>query len=179
MIAARYPGHIGPVPRGPLLSTRLMLRAYQAVREEHDDVGFRADLAFLQTKDLDLSVRIGALLAFDALLVAAAINPISASPGAPLSLDAGRQPLEVGAISIGVLLLVGSAMLCVRAIMLGEEFSGEGVEDNPQAIMQRIFATYCASIDFQVRMLRRASWLAIIGGAVTAAACAWIMIAKM
>jgi len=156
-----------------------MLRAYQAVRAQQADGGYREDLAFLQAKDLDLSVRLGALLAFDALLAAAAINPISASPGAPLSLDAARQPLEVAVISLGVLLLVASALLCVRAIMLGEEFSADGVRDSPSAIIQRIFASYCASIDFQVRMLRRASWLAIMGGLVTAMACGWIMIAKM
>lgn len=156
-----------------------MLRAYQSVRAGHDDTGFREDLAFLQAKDLDLSVRIGALLAFDALLATAAINPIAASPGAPLSLDAGQQPLEVALISLAVLLLVASALLCVRAIMLGEEFEAEGLDENPQAIVQRMFAVYCTSIDFQVRMLRRASWLAIAGGALSAAACAWIMIGKM
>lgn len=156
-----------------------MLRAYQSVREGHGDEGYREDLAFLQAKDLDLSVRLGALLAFDALLATAAINPISASPGAPLSLDAGRQAWEVTCISIGVLLLVGSAMMCVRAIMLGEEFDADGVEDNPTAIVQRLFAAYCTSIDFQVRMLRMASWLAIAGGMISAAACAWIMLAKI
>jgi len=165
--------------RPRFLSTRSMLRAYQSVREAQRDGGYREDLAFLQAKDLDLSVRLGALLAFDALLATAAINPIAASPGAPLSLDAGQQPLEVTAISLGVLLLVASALMCVRAIMLGEEFAADGLEDNPQAIVQRMFAAYCTSIDFQVRTLRRASWLAIVGGIGSAAACAWIMIAKM
>ena len=156
-----------------------MLRAYQSVRAGHRDGGYREDLAFLQAKDLDLSVRLGALLAFDALLATAAINPIAASPGAPLSLDASRQPFEVAAISLGVLLLVASALICVRAIMLGEEFDTQGIDDSPQAIVQRLFATYCNSIDFQVRTLRYASWLAIIGGIVSVATCAWIMIGKM
>ena len=155
-----------------------MLRAYQAARQGQDDEGYREDLAFLQAKDLDLSVRLGALLAFDALLATAAINPISASPGAPLSLDAASQPMEVTVVSIAVLLLVASAILCVRAIMLGEEFEAEGMDDNPQAIVQRMLATYCGSIDFQVRMLRAASLLAIAGGALTAIICAWIMVAK-
>lgn len=167
------------MPRARFLSTRSMLRAYQSVREGREDTGYREDLAFLQAKDLDLSVRLGALLAFDALLATAAVNPIAASPGAPLSLDAGRQAAEVVAISLGVLLLVGSALLCVRAIMLGEEFDTGGMEEKPAAIVQRMFAAYCSSIDFQVRMLRRASWLAIAGGIVSAATCAWIMMAKM
>jgi hypothetical protein len=156
-----------------------MLRAYQRVREAHTHPGYREDLAFLQGKDLDLSVRLGALLAFDALLVSAAINPIAASPGAPLSLDAATQPFEVTAICLGILLLAISAILCVRAIALGEEFSAEGIEDDSQAIMQRMFATYCASVDFQARMVRIASWFAIAGGVVSVGACGWIMIAKM
>lgn len=167
------------MPRPRFMSTRSMLRAYQRVREAHEHEGYREDLDFLQGKDLDLSVRLGALLAFDALLTTAAINPIAASPGAPLSLDAAKQAWEVGAISLGILLLAISAILCVRAIMLGEEFSAEGIEDDPKAIMQRMFAAYCASVDFQARMLRIASWFAIAGGVVSVAACGWIMIEKM
>ena len=92
--------------RSGLISTRSMLRAYQVARGAPGDEGYKEDLAFLQAKDLDLSVRLGALLAFDALLTTAAINPISASPGAPLSLDAATQPWEVAAISFGVLFLI-------------------------------------------------------------------------
>ncbi len=167
------------MPRPKFITTRSMLRAYQRVREGHGDDGFQEDLAFLQAKDLDLSVRLGALLAFDALLVAAAINPISASPGAPLSLDAPTQPWEVAVISIGVILLAISGVLCVRAIMLGEEFSAEGIEDDPRAIMQRLFAAYCASVDFQGRMIRIASRFAIAGGVVTVIGCLWIMLEKV
>ncbi len=156
-----------------------MLRAYQRVREGHPDEGFKDDLAFLQAKDLDLSVRLGALLAFDALLVTAAINPISASPGAPLSLDAPTQPWEVAAISISVVLLAISGVVCVRAVMLGEEFSADGIEDRPDAIVQRMFAAYCASVDFQSRMLRIAARLAIAGGVATVLSCAWIMLQKI
>lgn len=161
------------------MSTRAMLRAYQRVREGHHDEGFEADLDFLQAKDLDLSVRLGALLAFDALGVTAALNPISASPGAPLSVDAATHPWEVLAVSFGILLLAASAILCVRAIMLGEEFSDKGIEDDPRSIVQRLFAAYCASADFQQRNLRQASWLAIAGGAVSVFACGWIMIDKI
>jgi hypothetical protein len=161
------------------LSTRSMLRAYQTVRRGADDEGYREDLAFLQAKDLDLSIRLGALLAFDALLTTAAINPIASSPGAPLSLDAAKQAWEVGVICLGVLLLSVSAILCVRAIAVGEEFSAEGIEDDPKAIMHRMFATYCTSVDFQARMLRIASWFSIAGGIISVLACGWIMLAKL
>ena len=43
-------------------SARAMLRAYQAVRGDVPDPRLAADLQFVQAKDLDLSVRIGALL---------------------------------------------------------------------------------------------------------------------
>jgi hypothetical protein len=171
--------HKHNMARPQFISTRSMLRAYQRVREGHDDEGYREDLEFLQGKDLDLSVRLGALLAFDALLTTAAINPIAASPGAPLSLDAATQPFEVAVISLGILLLAISGTFCVRAIMLGEEFSAEGIEDDPKAIMQRMFASYCTSVDFQARMLRKAAWMAIAGSVVSVIACGWIMIAKM
>jgi hypothetical protein len=161
------------------MTTRALLRAYQKARKGHPDAGFREDLALLQTKDLDLSVRLGALLAFDALLVTAAINPISASPGAPLSLDAPTHPWEVAVISLAILLLAASAFLCVRAIMRGEEFSGEGIEDDPAAVVQRLFAAYCVSVDAQVRHLMMASRLTIAGGVVTVAGCLWIMIEKV
>jgi hypothetical protein len=161
------------------MSTRALLRAYQRARDGHPDEGFRDDLELLQAKDLDLSVRLGALLAFDALLVTAAINPISSSPGAPLSIDAATHPYEVLLVCIGIILLAVSAILCVRAIMLGEEFGADGIEDDPQAIVQRMFAAYCASVDFQSRMVRLASQFAIAGGIVSVMACAWIIIGKI
>ncbi len=160
------------------MSTRAMLRAYQRVREAHADEGYHEDLDFLQAKDLDLSVRLGGLLAFNALLATVAVNPIVASPGAPVSLDAPTQPLEVIAVSISVILLLISALLCVRAVMLGEEFTDTGIEDDPKAIMQRMFAAYCASVDFQARMIRLASQFTIAGGVAMVAANIWIMIAK-
>jgi hypothetical protein len=156
-----------------------MLRAYQKVREGQRNEEYREDLAFLQAKDIDLSVRLGALLAFDALLVGAAINPISASPGAPLSLDAPTQPWEVVTISIAIILLAISGIICVRAIMLGEEFSADGIEDNSDAIVQRMFATYCTSVDFQARMVTLAARFSIAGGALTVIGCTWIMLAKI
>jgi hypothetical protein len=176
LIAARH--GVG-MARPRFMSTRAMLRAYQRVREAHADNAHRDDLDFLQAKDLDLSVRLGGLLAFDALLATVAINPIVASPGAPVSLDAPTQPWEVVAVSISVLLFLLSALLCVRAIMLGEEFSDDGIEDDPKAIMQRMFATDCASVDFQARMIRIASRLTIAGGVAMVLSNGWIMIAKM
>ena len=167
------------MPRQRIMTTRSLLRAYQRARAGHPDQGFREDLDFLQAKDLDLSVRLGALLAFDALMVTAAINPIAASPGSPLSLDAASQSLSVAIVSLGIILLACSALLCVRAMMLGEEFSAEGIDDDPEAIVQRMFATYCASVDYQVRMIRIASWLAMAGGATTVLICGWIMLNKM
>jgi hypothetical protein len=167
------------MPRPRLMSTRALLRAYQRARSGHPDEGFREDLALLQAKDLDLSVRLGALLAFDALLLTAAINPISASPGAPLSLDAALQQGEVLVMCVGIALLAISAFLCVRAIMRGEEFSAEGIEDDPVAVVQRMFAAYCVSVDYQARHVLLASRFAIAGGFVSAMGCAWIMIVKM
>ncbi len=155
-----------------------MLRAFQRARDAHGDVGFQEDLNFLQGKDLDLSVRLGALLAFDALLLTAAINPISASPGAPLSLDASKQQWEVVIISMGIALLAVSALLCVRAVMLGEDFGSDGLDDDPEATVRRMFAAYCASIDHQIDALKRASRYTIAGGLVSAIACIWIMIEK-
>ena len=160
-------------------STRVMLRAFQHARQEHPDEGFTGDLDFLQAKDLDLSVRLGALLAFDALLITAAINPISASPGAPLSLDAPTHPWEVLAICLSILLLGISGIMCVRAIMLGEEFDTDGIDDNAEAIVHRMFAAYCTSVDFQARMVRQASRFAIIGGIATLLSCSWIMLEKI
>lgn len=78
-----------------VLSTRATLRCYQRARAELDGGELDQALQFLQAKDLDLSVRHGALMAVDGLLAASAINPIAASPGAPLSLNPAEQPWEV------------------------------------------------------------------------------------
>lgn len=166
------------------MSTRALLRTFQRIRAEHARApgaseSFEAELALLQHKDLDLSVRLGALLAFDVLLLTAVINPIAASPGAPLSLDAARQPWETWAVLAAVALLSVSAFLCVRAVLLGEEFDTDGIEDDPQAIVQRWFAAYCASVDSQVRLLRLAARFTIAGGAAAVLSFLWIIIAKM
>lgn len=161
------------------VSARAMLRAFQAIHRGAPDPGFMADLGYAQHKDLDLSVRIGALLAFDALLIAAGINPLTASPGAPLSLDAAAHPWEVAAVGLGMVLLAASSLLCVRAIMIGEEFSPEGIEDNPEAIAQRLLAAYVASVDAQTRLITLAARLTIAGGSVTILACIWVLLLKL
>lgn len=160
-------------------SARAMLRAFRAIHGDRPDPSFMADLDFAQKKDLDLSVRIGALLAFNALLISTGINPLTASPGAPVSLDAARQPWEVAAIALGVVLLSASALLCVRAIMLGEEFSPEGLEENSEALAQRLLAAYVTSIDAESRLAAIAARLTIAGGAVTLLGCGWILLAKI
>lgn len=63
-----------------LLSFRTRLRAFQAMRGDPPDAGFLADLEFLENRDLDLSVRLGAMLAFNALLVTIGTHPVSAAP---------------------------------------------------------------------------------------------------
>jgi len=139
------------------MSTRALLRAFQLVHREGVSAEFMADFQLLQHKDLDLSIRLGALLAFDALLITTGVNPIAASPGAPVSLDAPTQPLEVLLTTIGIVLVAMSAAIVVRAITIGEEFSADGIEDDPDAIVRRMFAAFCVSVDAQSRLLRIAA----------------------
>jgi hypothetical protein len=167
------------VSRKRSMSARAMLRAFQSIHGPKIDPAMMADLAYVQHKDLDMSVRLGGMLAFNALLITAAINPISASPGAPLSLDAPTQIFEVFLVCTGLLPLVISALLCVRAMLIGEEFSVEGIENNPDAIAQRLFAAYCVSIDQQSAVISRAVNLTVAGGAISLIAWGWIMVEKM
>lgn len=156
-----------------------MLRAFQSVRGERPDPAFMADLAYVQHKDLDLSVRLAALLAFDVLLVTAGINPLAASPGSPLNLDAAIQPVETAAIIVGIVLLAWSAYLCVSAMLIGEEFTPDGLEDDREGLARRILAAYVASVDAQTELLRRAGRTCLGGGVVTGLACAWIVVDKV
>ena len=160
-------------------SARSMLRAFQAIRGAAPDPAFIADLQYAQHKDNDLSIRIGAMLAFDGLLVTAGINPLTASPGAPLSLDAANQPFEVAVIALGMAVLAASSYLCVRAILIGEEFSPEGLEDRPDALAQRLLAAYIASVDAQTRLVALAGRLTMSGGLITALGCLWILFHKV
>lgn len=142
------------------------------------DTGFIADLEFLENRDLDLSIRLGGMLAFNALLVTIGTHPISASPGAPLSLDASSQAVIVWTSIIGILPFIASSALCLRALLIGEEFSTEGPAD-PATMRQKLFAAFIRSIDAQSRLLRRSVQLCFVGGAMTLLVWGWILIDKM
>lgn len=168
-----------PFRRRDIASARALLRAFQQIRGDRPDPAFMADLDYVQHKDLDLSVRLGAMLAADALAISAAINPIAASPGAPLSLDAPTHPWEVAAVCIGILLLAWAAFECVRAVLIGEEFEIDEPETDPQQLARRLFAAYCRSVDAQGALLVRAVRLTVLGGIVTLASWGWILIDKI
>ncbi len=161
------------------MSTRALLRAFQITHRDGVSEDFKIDLDLLRHKDLDLSIRLGALLAFDALLINTGINPIAASPGAPLSLDAPTMPLETIVTVIGILLVAVSAAITVRAITIGEEFSDEGIENDPAAITRRLFAAFCVSVDAQSALLQRATWYTLAGGGVIALTFVWILVCKI
>ncbi len=164
-------------------SYRTRLRAFQAMRGDDPLPGFIADLEFLENRDLDLSVRIGGMLAFNALMVTIGTHPISASPGAPLSVDAATQPVLTIASLVGVAPLIASSALCLRALLLGEEFDADGLEcdgdDGPAKLQRRLFAAFVHSIDAQGRLLRRAVVTTLIGGTMTLAVWAAILADKM
>lgn len=159
-------------------SFRSRLRAFQAMRGDPPEPGFVADLEFLENRDLDLSVRLGAMLGFNALLITIGTHPISASPGAPLSLDAPTQPVLVLFSLAGLLPLVVSCALALRALMLGEEFDSEGIIDDAAA-RQRLFATFIHSIDVQAKLLGQAIRWTFAGGGLTIACWAAILYHKM
>lgn len=155
-----------------------MLRAFQTLHKDRLDPGFMADVELLRHKDLDLSVKLGALLAFDALIIGAALQPISASPGAPLSVDAVSDPAIAITALAATVVLTASAYYCVRGVMVGEEFNDAGLEGDPKAIAQRMFAAYCAAIDLQVKLLGRAARITLAGGAVAGGSLIWALADK-
>ncbi len=159
-------------------SFRSRLRAFKEMRGTPPDPGFIADLEFLENRDLDLSVRLGAMLAFNALLITIGTHPISASPGAPLSLDAASQPVLTIASIAGILPLVVSSFYVLRALLLGEEFDSEGLESG-DSLRQRLFATFVHSIDAQARLLQAAIRWTIGGGGATLLVWAAILALKM
>jgi hypothetical protein len=148
------------------------------MRGENPDPGFIADLEFLENRDLDLSVRLGGLLAFNALAITIGTHPVSASPGAPLSLDAATQPLLTVASIAGIAPLILSSFLCLRALLLGEEFDSDGLE-KADGLRQRLFAAFTHWIDAQARLLSAAVRWTIAGGALTLVIWVWILGAKM
>jgi hypothetical protein len=158
-------------------SFRTRLRAFQAMRGNPPDPGFIADLEFLENRDLDLSVRLGAMLAFNALLVTIGTHPVSASPGAPLSLDAASQPWLTLASLAGLLPLVLSSWFVLSAMLLGEEFDADDLDG--EAMRTRLFAAFIRSIDAQARLLTRAIHATIAGSALTALVWALILWTKM
>ena len=175
-----------PESAEPTLSTasgkrsfRRILRAFQTVRGSPVDPEFLADLEFLENRDLDLSIRIGALIAFNALMITIGTHPISASPGAPLSLDAATQPYDVIASLIGIAPFIISSFLGLRALLIGEEFDDEGLEDDREALRQRLLAAFIRSVDAQSHHLTRAVWWTIAGGVLTIIAWVFIMGTKM
>ncbi|MBU6395201.1 MAG: hypothetical protein KGQ75_11555 [Sphingomonadales bacterium] len=159
-------------------SFRSRLRAFREMRGDPPDPGFIADLEFLENRDLDLSVRLGAMLGFNALMITIGTHPISASPGAPLALDAHSQPLFVLASLAGLAPLIVSCALALRAMLLGEEFDAEGLEGDA-ALRQRLFASFVHSIDAQAHYLRLAIRWTIAGGGLTLLVWVSILTAKM
>ena len=153
------------------------LRAFQAMRGDPPDKGFIADLEFLENRDLDLSVRLGAMLAFDALLVTIGTHPVSASPGAPLSLDAASQPLLTLASFAGIAPIAGSIWFVLRALLLGEEFDSDGLTG--EALRHRLFAAFIRSIDAQARLLGMAIRSSLAGCGLTVIVWAAILAATI
>jgi hypothetical protein len=166
-----------------LSSFRHRLRAFQVMLGETPDPGFIAALEYLENRDLDLSVRIGGMLAFNALMITIGTHPISASPGAPLSLDAKTQAGLTLASLIGIAPLILSGILCLRALLLGEEFEADGVDtaddESAAKLQRRLFAAFVYSIDAQSRLLRQAVMATLVGGAATLLVWAFILISKM
>lgn len=152
-------------------SFRSRLRAFQRMHHGAPDPGFIADLEFLENRDLDLSIRLGAMLAFNALLITIGTHPVSASPGAPLSVDAASQPALTIVSLIGVAPFVLSSGLVLRALLIGEEFDGHPADDAQDVLLRRLFAAFVRSIDAQTLLLRRAVQATVAGGVLTA--CTW------
>lgn len=158
-------------------SFRTRLRAFQQMRGDPPDPGFIADLEFLENRDLDLSVRLGALLAFNALLITIGTHPVSASPGAPLSLDAASQPWLTIASLAALSPLAVSSWFVLRAMLLGEEFDNDGLEG--EALRTHLFATFIRSIDAQARLLSLAIRTTLAGAALTLVVWAVILAGKI
>ena len=162
----------------PFPSFRSRLRAFSQMRGNPPDPGFIADLEYLENRDLDLSVRLGAMLAFNALLITIGTHPVSASPGAPLSLDAAGQPVLTLASLAGLLPIVVSCLFVLRALLLGEEFESEGLDEDA-ALRQRLFAAFIRSIDAQARCLDLAIRATLLGGGLTMLVWTAILWTKM
>jgi hypothetical protein len=159
-------------------SFRTRLRAFREMRGEPADRGFIADLEFLENRDLDLSIRLGALLAFNALLIGIGTYPVSASPGAPLSLDAATQPILTILSLVGIAPVAVSSVVCLRAALRGEVFDADGLED-VEDLRHRLFAAFVHSIDVADGHLRHAITWTLTGGAATLMVWVAILAEKM
>ena len=160
----------------PSFRTRLL--SFQIMRGDPPDRDFIADLEYLENRDLDLSVRLGAMLAFNALLITIGTHPVSASPGAPLSLDAQSQPVMTVLSLLALLPIVISCFLLLRALLEGEEIESDGLEDC-EPLRRRLLAAFVHSIDIQARNLTLAIRMTIYGGATTALMWAAILFDKI
>ena len=104
------------------------------------------------------------------------------------SKDAPTQPVLTLLSLVGLLPLVWSSILCLRALLLGEEFETEGLEeglvagpdpDQVQKLQRRLFAAFIHSIDAQAHCLRQSVIATFTGGALTIAVWAAILWYKM
>lgn len=160
------------------VSMRAKLRAFQAARAGGDEAGVTADIEMLRHADLDLSIKAGALLAFNGLIIAAGINPIAASPGAPLSVNAASEPWIAALTALGICFTAIAAVCSVRVVLIGEDYDDSGLDGDGAAILQRIYASYCVAIDAQSRLLSMAGRFTYAGGAVSGAAFIWAILDK-
>ena len=164
------------------ISTRALLRAFQRAREAQNTSAeaeaLHRDLELVRHLDTDLSIKSGALLAFQGLILMAGINPIAASPGSPLSVGPWDAPGVVLVTAIGVGLLAWAATFCVRCIMIGEHFDDSGLEEDPDGVAVRILAAYCAAIDKEKTLLAKGVLWTYAGGASMVVAFFWALIGK-
>ena len=123
-------------------------------------------------------MRLSALLAFNALAATVGTYPVSVSPGAPLSLDAATQPLLTVANLVGVAPIGWSSVLCLRALLIGEEFEHAG-DESEATLRQRLFAAFVRSLDAQERSLSAGVKWTLAGGAATAAVWAAVLAGKI
>jgi hypothetical protein len=160
-------------------SFRTLFREFQRIRGSEPDGGFVADLEYLENRDLDLSVRLGAMLAFNALVITLGTHPISASPGAPLSLDANVRPVLTLLACAGIVPLVVSSWLCLKGLMIGEEFDPLPEDADQGARREQLFAAFIKSIDAQGRLLSLGVRWSMAGGGATLCVWAAILATKM
>lgn len=164
------------------ITTRALLRAFQRARaaqatNAEAEALFR-DLELVRHLDTDLSIKSGALLAFQGLILMAGINPIAASPGSPLSISPVDAPGVVLVTALGVALLAWAATFCVRCIMIGEHFDDSGLEDDADGVAVRMLAAYCAAIDKEKTLLAKGVLWTYAGGAAMVVAFFWALIGK-